>query len=318
MIDLPLLLFLEPDISLRNVCEREGCKGESSGKKTEGCNRIGCISLRQSDLNGEDSITQEERRKINADYRSDDTHLDTTCRGRAFLNFRINVELTEEDRKFAIDSVAVHNTYRVKHGVSPLKLDENMWKEAKEWVRRMNDSEEIMHLQGGKYGVNVYCAKYTVGNFTISSHAFVERWYSEIEQHRYDHEPTGKLSTAAFDEQCTRDDECDPRATMGSVNSVNLLGSGPEQAVCKEGICTCNEEKWFFPLLQKCVPGSEIDDKCDKDTPCIPDEAMECSTEGKCRCKDGFEDQKHCSGASEITGTVYLLLTSFFPHVWFS
>ncbi|CAG0903589.1 unnamed protein product [Darwinula stevensoni] len=196
---------------------------------------------------------------------------------------------------------------------------------------------------------------------------------------------------AAFDEQCTRDDECDPRATMvcrrgkcvcnniswldendkkcylghlapcnettkpyctrplecienkcncpvlGAVfvekncydesgfgepcqDDMNcyLLGSGPEQAVCKEEICTCNEEKWFFPLLQKCVPGSEIDDKCDKDTPCIPDEAMECSSEGKCRCKDGFKDQKHCSGASEITGTVYLLLTSFFPHAWFS
>ncbi|CAG0902309.1 unnamed protein product [Darwinula stevensoni] len=115
--------------------------------------------------------------------------------------------LTQEDAAFAIESLVVHNTYRAKHGVPPLKLNLQMCWEAKERVERLCDSARLEHRVDLKYGENIFRVRSTDDDFIVTPRAPVETWYAEIKHHYFGHEPSGNLSSGHFTQVVWRDTE---------------------------------------------------------------------------------------------------------------
>ncbi|CAG0882411.1 unnamed protein product [Darwinula stevensoni] len=106
--------------------------------------------------------------------------------------------LTQEDKTFASKSLAVHNSFRAKHGVPPLKLNLKMCGEAKKRAKHLCDLERLDHRLHRKYGENIYRTRTTDDNFNVTPHTPIEKWYAEIRHHNFGHELSGNLPSGHF------------------------------------------------------------------------------------------------------------------------
>lgn len=99
--------------------------------------------------------------------------------------------------KFEEDFLRAHNDYRRKHGVPPLELSKKLSKYAEEWAKVLVKKGSMEHRDQNDYGENIFYAWSSDPNFVVSGNEPVDKWYSEIKDHKFGKEPTS-LGTGHF------------------------------------------------------------------------------------------------------------------------
>ncbi|XP_053601616.1 uncharacterized protein LOC128670180 isoform X1 [Plodia interpunctella] len=99
--------------------------------------------------------------------------------------------------QFEEECLTAHNDYRRKHGVPPLKLNKKLCKYAEEWAKTLTKSGKMQHRDQDEYGENIFYAWSSDPNFVVSGKDPVDKWYSEIKDHKFGKEPTN-LGTGHF------------------------------------------------------------------------------------------------------------------------
>ncbi|CAH2990317.1 unnamed protein product [Chilo suppressalis] len=99
--------------------------------------------------------------------------------------------------KFEDECLKAHNYYREKHGVPPLELNKKLNKYAEEWAKTLAKKGSMEHRDQNEYGENIFFAWSSDPNFTVSGKEPVDKWYSEIKDHKFGREPTS-LGTGHF------------------------------------------------------------------------------------------------------------------------
>lgn len=92
--------------------------------------------------------------------------------------------------KFEEDFLAAHNEYRRNHGVPLLELNKKICKYAEEWAKVLAKKGDTEHRDQNDYGENILYAWSSDPTFTVSGRDPVDKWYSEINNHRFGSEPT--------------------------------------------------------------------------------------------------------------------------------
>lgn len=92
--------------------------------------------------------------------------------------------------KFEDEFLKAHNDYRRKHGVPPLELSKKLNKYAEEWAKILAKKGNMEHRDQNDYGENIFYAWSSDPNFAVSGKDPVDKWYSEIKDHKFGREPT--------------------------------------------------------------------------------------------------------------------------------
>ncbi|XP_069985297.1 uncharacterized protein [Penaeus vannamei] len=100
---------------------------------------------------------------------------------------------SSDDEDFVETVHKAVNEYRKKHGVNKLKLNKEMNKYAKEWAKKLAKDEKMSHRPDNKYGENVFCLSSNSKTFKVKGDEVVDKWYSEIKDHKFGEEPTGTI-----------------------------------------------------------------------------------------------------------------------------
>lgn len=90
-------------------------------------------------------------------------------------------------KEFLKDSLKSHNDYRAKHGVKPLKLDDDLCEVAQAWANTLAKQDKMAHSSNG-YGENVFWTSTP----TVTGAKCVDSWYAEIKDFNWakiDHQP---------------------------------------------------------------------------------------------------------------------------------
>lgn len=104
-----------------------------------------------------------------------------------FRSSTISSSISHE--KFDEEFLKAHNEYRRKHGVAPLDLNKKLCKYAEEWAKTLAKKGETEHRDQNDYGENIFSAWSTDPNFTVTGRDPVDKWYSEVNFHRFGQEP---------------------------------------------------------------------------------------------------------------------------------
>lgn len=92
--------------------------------------------------------------------------------------------------KFEEDFLNAHNEYRRLHAAPPLELNKKLCKYAEEWAKTIAKKGRTEHREQNDYGENIFYAWSTDPNFMVDGKDPVDKWYSEIKNHKFGREPT--------------------------------------------------------------------------------------------------------------------------------
>lgn len=105
---------------------------------------------------------------------------------------------------FERDCLKAHNDFRVKHGVSPLKLNKKLCRFAEEWAKIIASRGTPAHRNNSPYGENIFCSWSSSNNVVVKGWEPVEHWYSEGDTHCFGREPS-TLKTGHFTQVVWKD-----------------------------------------------------------------------------------------------------------------
>lgn len=101
----------------------------------------------------------------------------------------------EDESKFAEEALKVHNQFRDKHGVKPLKMDKELTKHAQEWADKLaKEDRGLEHRNSPKFGENLYCTWSSNPKAKCPGSKPVESWYNEMSQYTFGSEPTSTVA----------------------------------------------------------------------------------------------------------------------------
>ncbi|KAJ0181412.1 hypothetical protein K1T71_003497 [Dendrolimus kikuchii] len=92
--------------------------------------------------------------------------------------------------KFEDEFLRAHNEYRKKHGVPPLELSKKLCRYAEEWSKVLSKKGQTEHRDQNDYGENIFYAWSSDPDFMVSGRDPVDKWYNEINNHKFGKEPT--------------------------------------------------------------------------------------------------------------------------------
>ncbi|XP_014215368.1 uncharacterized protein LOC106644405 isoform X2 [Copidosoma floridanum] len=98
----------------------------------------------------------------------------------------------------------MHNIYRSRHGVPPLRLSKQLCKASQEWANVLATRGRLEHRANIEYGENLYCMWSSNPKTVVTGDEPVNEWYAEETQHVYGKEPT-TLKTGHFTQVVWRD-----------------------------------------------------------------------------------------------------------------
>ncbi|KAF2362056.1 CAP domain [Trinorchestia longiramus] len=104
---------------------------------------------------------------------------------------------SDEEEDFTEAVLKAHNDYRLKHGVTPLKISKKLNKTAGDWAKTIAKRDRLEHRPNNDYGENIYSKWNSRPNHSIGGKEPVDSWYSEIKNHVFGKEPTS-LATGHF------------------------------------------------------------------------------------------------------------------------
>ncbi|XP_034254783.1 uncharacterized protein LOC117653301 isoform X1 [Thrips palmi] len=105
---------------------------------------------------------------------------------------------------FAQECLRVHNEYRARHGVHPLKLSKKLSRYSEDWAKRLAARGVIEHRNESDYGENIFCSWSSNAAHTVAGDEPVHHWYNEIKDHKFGKEPTS-LKTGHFTQVVWKD-----------------------------------------------------------------------------------------------------------------
>ncbi|KAG8447382.1 hypothetical protein GDO86_014740, partial [Hymenochirus boettgeri] len=88
-----------------------------------------------------------------------------------------------EATQFEQDFLSAHNTYRRKHGASPLQLNRDLCQSAQEWANHLLSIRTLKHSRGDT-GENLYY-KYSSSTKELPGYEPVDSWYDEIKNYDF-------------------------------------------------------------------------------------------------------------------------------------
>ncbi|KAJ8733762.1 hypothetical protein PYW07_014313 [Mythimna separata] len=91
--------------------------------------------------------------------------------------------------KFDEEFLRAHNEYRKNHGVKPLELNKKLSKLAEDWAKTLAKKGKTEHRDQNEYGENIFSAWSTDPNFTVTGRDPVDKWYNEVDYHKFGKEP---------------------------------------------------------------------------------------------------------------------------------
>lgn len=94
------------------------------------------------------------------------------------------------NEQFEDDFLDAHNEYRKLHGVPAMDLNKKLCKYAEEWAKILAKKDQTEHRDQNEYGENIFSAWSSDPNFIVTGRQPVDKWYSEINIHKFGKEPT--------------------------------------------------------------------------------------------------------------------------------
>lgn len=82
-----------------------------------------------------------------------------------------------------------HNKCRAKHGVKPLRLNQEICEYSQKWAEKLASSELLEHSGSHQYGENLYYCWNSDPKVVMKGNEPVESWYSEVKTHKYGGKP---------------------------------------------------------------------------------------------------------------------------------
>ncbi|KAF5289263.1 hypothetical protein FQA39_LY15193 [Lamprigera yunnana] len=99
--------------------------------------------------------------------------------------------------QFQLDVLKVHNEYRRKHGVSELKLSNEICKYAKQWAEQCSKTANMAHRPNSSYGENIFYMYSSDYSYVPLARDVVKAWYDEMKDYTFGTE-TIKYNTLHF------------------------------------------------------------------------------------------------------------------------
>ncbi|KZC10632.1 Golgi-associated plant pathogenesis-related protein 1 [Dufourea novaeangliae] len=107
-------------------------------------------------------------------------------------------------KEFINVCLEMHNYYRSRHGVPPLRLSKQLCKTSQDWANILATRGRLEHRANIDYGENLYCMWSSNPKTVVNGDEPVNEWYAEEAQHQYGKEPT-TLKTGHFTQVVWKD-----------------------------------------------------------------------------------------------------------------
>ncbi|CAO1357642.1 unnamed protein product [Diamesa serratosioi] len=128
------------------------------------------------------------RNTINSRIRNEDRLTKSTSNLRHSTPSPICTKRSQYN-EFELDCLRAHNEYRMRHGVSPLKLNKKLCRYAEEWAKIIASRGVLIHRNNSQYGENIFCSWSSISS-NVSGREPVDNWYAEYINHVFNKEPT--------------------------------------------------------------------------------------------------------------------------------
>ncbi|XP_071053490.1 uncharacterized protein [Onthophagus taurus] len=94
-------------------------------------------------------------------------------------------EISSEFSQFQLDALKIHNEFRRKHGVPPLKLNKELCDQAKSWATECARLKQMSHRRNNKYGENIFSMYSSDFSHEPSARDVIRKWYDEVEEYTF-------------------------------------------------------------------------------------------------------------------------------------
>lgn len=131
---------------------------------------------------------KQNRNTINSRIRNEDRLTKSTSNLRHSTPSPICTKRSQYN-EFELDCLRAHNEYRLRHGVSPLKLNKKLCRYAEEWAKIIASRGVLVHRNNSQYGENIFCSWSSISS-NVSGREPVDNWYAEYINHVFHKEPT--------------------------------------------------------------------------------------------------------------------------------
>ncbi|CAF1324791.1 unnamed protein product [Rotaria sordida] len=105
--------------------------------------------------------------------------------------------VTQDNKEFVREALQVHNELRRKHGVEPLKLNNDLSKLAQEWANHLASTGTLVHSKTKYQNVHVG-ENLRSQSWSITGKDMTEAWYNECNKYDYNNYRSYQSGTGHF------------------------------------------------------------------------------------------------------------------------
>ncbi|CAF1128474.1 unnamed protein product [Adineta steineri] len=103
----------------------------------------------------------------------------------------------QDNTEFAQEALKLHNELRRKHGVEPLKLNNDLSKLAQDWANHLASTRGLVHsktkYRNTQVGENLYCQ-----SWPLTGKEMTQSWYNECKKYDYHNRQLYQSDTGHF------------------------------------------------------------------------------------------------------------------------
>ncbi|CAF2972289.1 unnamed protein product [Rotaria sp. Silwood2] len=105
--------------------------------------------------------------------------------------------VTQNNNEFVQEALQVHNEYRRKHSVEPLRLNNDLSKLAQEWANHLASTGTLLHSKTKYQNVHVG-ENLRSQSWPITGKEMTEAWYNECNKYDYNNHQSCQSGTGHF------------------------------------------------------------------------------------------------------------------------
>lgn len=151
--------------------------------------------------------------------------------------------------QFRATMLTVHNNYRVRHGISPLKLNDALNQKAQKWADTLAEYNILNNSDDNDYGENLFASNFSHPNPYPTAEEVCDSWYNEIKLYEFGQDPPDSANVQHFTQMVWRITtelgvgmaksvdgvvfvvaKYSPRGNTPDQYASNVFPSGPQQA----------------------------------------------------------------------------------------
>ncbi|CAM2712367.1 unnamed protein product [Rotaria socialis] len=139
----------------------------------------------------------------------------------------------QNNKEFLQDALEIHNSLRLRHGVEPLRLNDDLLKLAQTWADHLASTGALVHSK----------TKYR--NVNVGENLRCQSWPI-----------TGKEMTEAWYNECTKYDYRNPSYQPGTGHFTQVVWKGSQEV----GFARAQSASMIFAVAMYYPPGNYVDD----------------------------------------------------------